>query len=160
MYNSKELYNIQTQFASSCMTKDILYIDIEIPLFLMVWWANIKADLDDELFDNESLWTVLWLDHGFIHIRYLIVRKSDHLPLFDERFVKYGYNKQQWVEHLRYIGYKFAQLVHGYGIDIPHPLYVDLTILFCSSVVKKQWAATISKTDKKPMKDVFQVYLD
>ena len=122
MYNSKELYNIQTQFASSCMTKDILYIDIEIPLFLMVWWANIETDLDDELFDDASLWTVLWLDHRSIHIRYLIVRKSDHLPLFDERFVKYGYNKQQWVEHLRYIGYKFAQLVHGYGIDIPHPL--------------------------------------
>ena len=96
----------------------------------------------------------------FYSRRYLIVRKSDHLPLFDERFINYGYNKQQWVEHLRYIGYKFAQLVHGYGIDIPHPLYVDLTILFCSSVVKKQWAATISKTDKKPMKDVFQVYLD
>ena len=124
MYNSKELYNIQTQFASSCMTKDVLYIDIEISLFLMVWWENIKTDLDDELFDDASLWTVLWLDHGSIHIRYLIVRKSDHLPLFDERFINYGYNKQQWVEHLRYIGYKFAQLVQGYGIDIPHPTYV------------------------------------
>ena len=60
----------------------------------------------------------------FYSLRYLIVRKSDHLPLFDERFINYGYNKQQWVEHLRYIGYKFAQLVHGYGIDIPHPTYV------------------------------------
>ena len=60
----------------------------------------------------------------FIFIsRYLIVRKSDHMPLFDERFINYGYNKQQWVEHLRYIGYKFAQLVQGYGIDIPHPSY-------------------------------------
>ena len=87
----------------------------------MVWWANIETDLDDELFDDASLWTVLWLDHGSIHIRYMIVRKSDHLPLFDERFINYGYNKQQWVEHLRYIGYKFAQLVQGYGIDIPHP---------------------------------------
>ena len=55
--------------------------------------------------------------------RYLIVRKSEHMPLFDERFINYGYNKQQWVEHLRYVGYKFAQLVQGYGIDIPHPLY-------------------------------------
>ena len=59
MYNSKELYNIQTQFTSSCMTKDVLYIDIEISLFLMVWWANIETDLDDELFDYASLWTVL-----------------------------------------------------------------------------------------------------
>ena len=39
-------------------------------------------------------------------------------------------------------------------------LYINPTILIGSSVVKKQWAATISKTDKKPMKDVFQVYLD
>ena len=61
---------------------------------------------------------------SFYSLRYLIARKSDHLPLFDERFINYGYNKQQWVEHLRYIGYKFAQLVHGYGIDIPHPTYV------------------------------------
>ena len=41
--------------------------------------------------------------------RYLIVRKSEHMPLFDERFINYGYNKQQWVENLRYVGYKFVQ---------------------------------------------------
>lgn len=29
--------------------------------------------------------------------------------LFDERFINYGYNKQQWVENLRYVGYKFVQ---------------------------------------------------
>ena len=35
---------------------------------------------------------------------YLLVRRSAHLPLFDERFINYGYNKVQWVEHLRWIG--------------------------------------------------------
>ena len=40
---------------------------------------------------------------------YLIVRKSEYMLLFDERFINYGYNKQQWVENLRYVGYKFVQ---------------------------------------------------
>ena len=139
------------------MTKDILYIDIEISLFLMVWWANIETDLDDELFDNESLWTVLWLDHGSIHIRYLIVRKSDHLPLFDERFINYGYNKQQWVEHLRYIGYKFAQLVQGYGIDIPHPSFFLLNYLsMFRTKFKKQWDWKVPSPVKR-MPGLFRV---
>ena len=113
--------------------------------------SNLVRDVS-EPYENEP---------SFYSLRYLIVRKSDHLPLFDERFINYGYNKQQWVEHLRYIGYKFDQLVHGYGIDIPHPLYFLLLLLLFliySSKIKSQWAATITKSDKKPMKDVFYVF--
>ena len=57
--------------------------------------GNLVRDIS-EPYENELC---------FYSRRYLIVRKSDHLPLFDERFINYGYNKQQWVEHLRYIGY-------------------------------------------------------
>ena len=62
---------------------------------------------------------------------YLVVRRSAHLPLFDERFINYGYNKVQWVEHLRwigglvvvcwFIGYQFAILGQSFAVDIPHP---------------------------------------
>ena len=52
---------------------------------------------------------------------YVFVKRSSHLPLFNETFYNYGYNKVQWIEHLRYSGYKFGQLINGFGIDVPHP---------------------------------------
>ena len=52
---------------------------------------------------------------------YIVVRKSPELPLFDERFVNYAYNKVQWIEHLRYRGYQFSVLRNGFAVDMPHP---------------------------------------
>ena len=52
---------------------------------------------------------------------YLMVRRSLSLPLFDERFINYGYNKVQWVEHLRWIGYQFALIIQSFAVDVPHP---------------------------------------
>ncbi|KAK8809789.1 hypothetical protein WA158_000732 [Blastocystis sp. Blastoise] len=51
---------------------------------------------------------------------YVMVKRSSHLPSFDERFSGYGKDKISWIEHLRYIGYKFGILVNGFGVDIPH----------------------------------------
>lgn len=51
----------------------------------------------------------------------MMVRKWSGLPQFDERFINYGYNKIQWFEHLRYAGYEFSVLSHGYCVDTPHP---------------------------------------
>ena len=34
---------------------------------------------------------------------YVMLRRSPNTPLFDERFVNYGYNKVQLIEHLRYL---------------------------------------------------------
>lgn len=53
---------------------------------------------------------------------YVMVKKSPSLPPFDERFLNYGYNKVQWLEHLRYRGYAFSVLTHGFAVDVPHPL--------------------------------------
>ncbi|KAK8803642.1 hypothetical protein WA158_001336 [Blastocystis sp. Blastoise] len=52
---------------------------------------------------------------------YVVVRKHKDLPLFDERFVDYGYNKVQWLELLRYSGYNFTVLTKAFAIDVPHP---------------------------------------
>ena len=46
------------------------------------------------------------------------------MPMFNEIFYNYGRNKVEWIEHLRYLGYKFAILVQGFGVDIPHPRYL------------------------------------
>ena len=52
---------------------------------------------------------------------YLLLRAYPGMPLFDERFVNYGYNKVQYVEHLRRAGYTFFILNHAFAMDIPHP---------------------------------------
>lgn len=56
-----------------------------------------------------------------MNCRYLLVQKVDSLPLYDERFVGYGWNKVQWIEHLRYIGYRFYVFNNGFIIHCPHP---------------------------------------
>lgn len=35
---------------------------------------------------------------------YVMLKRSANTPLFDERFVNYGYNKVQLIEQLRYMG--------------------------------------------------------
>ena len=51
---------------------------------------------------------------------YVMLRRSPNTPLFDERFVNYGYNKVQWLEHLRYVGFDYEILTNGFAVDIPH----------------------------------------
>ena len=49
-----------------------------------------------------------------------MARRFEKTPLFDERFINYGHNKIQWIEHLRYAGFEFNVLSHSYAVDIPH----------------------------------------
>ena len=51
---------------------------------------------------------------------YVLLKRSPSTPVFDERFVDYGYNKIQLVEHLRHVGYDFLVLMTSYGMDMPH----------------------------------------
>ena len=51
---------------------------------------------------------------------YVMVRKTPSLPRFSERFINYGYNKVQWLEHLRFVGYDYQILTNGFAVDIPH----------------------------------------
>ena len=52
---------------------------------------------------------------------YLMVRLSPYLPLFDDRFVNYGYNKVEYVENLRQAGFSFFILNQAFAMDFPHP---------------------------------------
>ena len=52
---------------------------------------------------------------------YVIVKKSEHLPIFPEEFT-HGRDKVIWIKHIQYIGYKFGELNQSFEIDIPHPI--------------------------------------
>ncbi|KAK8811730.1 hypothetical protein WA538_000516 [Blastocystis sp. DL] len=73
---------------------------------------------------------------------YVVVRKSPDLPRFDERFVNYAYNKVQWIEHLRYRGYRFSVLTMGFAVDMPHP-FSPLRAQFME--VRKATNSTLNK---------------
>lgn len=52
---------------------------------------------------------------------YVLLRYAPSTPLFDERFVNYGYNKVQLFEHLRAAGYRFYIAANAFAMDLPHP---------------------------------------
>ena len=52
-----------------------------------------------------------------------MIKRSERIPLFNELFINYGFNKVQWIENLRYMGYEFYVLSHAYAVDIPHSMY-------------------------------------
>ena len=53
---------------------------------------------------------------------YVLLRYQESTPLFDERFINYGFNKVEWIENLRYLGYEYHVLSQAYAIDIPHSM--------------------------------------
>lgn len=77
--------------------------------------------------------------------RYVMVKKSEHLPPFPEQFI-YGNDKVVWIQHIRYIGYKFGELNQAYGIDIPHPKYIYLKFSHNRSKKTINWRVHRKKT--------------
>ena len=74
------------------------------------WWQQAEAD---------GAYKVPCLD-SIRYEPYLLVPKADQTPLFDERFVGYGKNKIQFVQHLRLLGFQFFVLPRGFVIHVPH----------------------------------------
>ena len=52
---------------------------------------------------------------------FVVLRKSDETPKFDERFHGYGKNKVQLLVHLRLAGFGFEVVGKGYLLHFPHP---------------------------------------
>lgn len=53
-----------------------------------------------------------------------MVKKSPYLPLFNEDFYNYGFNKVQWIEHLRYSGFEFYLAGKTFAVDVPHHEFI------------------------------------
>lgn len=75
---------------------------------------------------------------------YYILKKTSTTPLYDERFVDYGYNKIQHMRHLTYVGYSFYILTEAYAMDMPHP----------TSSYKKEYSK-----QKEAMKQLYHDFL-
>ena len=78
---------------------------------------------------------------------YVMVKYGPETPLFDERFINYGYNKVQLIEHLRAAGYQFYILTENYAVDLPHP----------DSSFRSKYLKGI-KGDQSDMRSVYQVF--
>merc|ERR1712216_673500 len=66
-----------------------------------------------------------------------VVRKEG-TPLFDERFVGYGKNKIQWIQHLRLRGFTFHVMPKVFVVHCPHE----------ESAARHSWEAFRGKKDK------------
>lgn len=53
-----------------------------------------------------------------------MVKYTNETVLFDERFVNYGCNKVQYVDHIRFLGYSFYIPSTVFVTDIVHPPYI------------------------------------
>lgn len=52
---------------------------------------------------------------------YMLVRYKRDTPVFHDQFVNYGYNKVQYFENLRQMGYSFYVISKVFAMDFPHP---------------------------------------
>ncbi|KAK8823158.1 hypothetical protein WA538_002307, partial [Blastocystis sp. DL] len=76
-----------------------------------LWWENLPIR-------NQS--TPLFCWDNIYQEPLLIVAKTSQLPKFNPSFVDYGYNRVEWVSHLRLSGYRFSVLSHAWAFHLTH----------------------------------------
>ena len=81
---------------------------------------------------------------------YVILKKTEGMPRFDERFVNYGYNKVEFLTELRYSGWRFYVLGTAFGIDVPHP----------RSKYQQKFVSTIMREHRMINRDVFSQFFN
>jgi hypothetical protein len=72
-----------------------------------------------EWFNQTAVRLIPCVESGRYEPYYLVAKKSS-TPLFDERFSGYGKNKVQHFYSLRWSGFKFGVLPHGFVVHVPH----------------------------------------
>ena len=53
---------------------------------------------------------------------YVIVKHSPSTPMYDSRFIDYGFNKMSYIEKLRQMNFQMYILNDAFAIDYPHPM--------------------------------------
>jgi hypothetical protein len=74
-----------------------------------------------------------------------MVPRLNSTPLFDERFVGYGKNKIQWIQHLRLSGFEFYVVPRAFVMHCPHEV----------SAARNDWQQVWAKRDRQ-----FRDFLD
>ena len=78
---------------------------------------------------------------------FLIVAKTPELPRFTPSFIDYGYNRMEWVAHLRYAGYRFSVLSQTWGFHLRHERYSTF-----SEIIFRSFYALKSREKSDPTK--------
>ena len=94
------------------------------------------------------------------YTRYIVLKKTPELPLFDPRFVNYGFNKIQWIEELRYKGYLFGVLSDAFAIDVPHERYFFSLLLMTRSRFAIDYIDQWKDKNKVVMKNLYDSFME
>lgn len=83
-----------------------------------------------------------YVPYSILSCRYVILKYTPLTPLFYEQFINYGYNKVQFVEHLRAANYNFFILNHAFMNDLAHKEYemswVLILVPFTEVIITKR----------------------
>jgi hypothetical protein len=88
-------------------------------------WEGHSSTRTHEWLDGSKLRRIECFD-SMRYEPYVVVRfcpndkKQLVAPWYDERFHGYGKNKIEYISHLRWMGYQFAVLPHGFIVHNPH----------------------------------------
>ena len=114
------------------------------------WFQGIRDNLvKNSTLPDDGLLLSIPCSRSVTELLYVVVKRTTSLPSFDTRFADYGYNRQEWIQHLRYSGYEFKVLQDGFCVEIQHP-YSPFYNHFESSV-----EGQTNGTTKYPSEELF-----
>lgn len=98
------------------------------------WFQDIQDKrVKDSALPDDGLLLSIPCSRSLTELMYVVVKRTASLPSFDTQFTDYGFNRQEWIQHLRYVGYEFKVLQDGFCVEIQHP-YSPFYSRFESSV--------------------------
>lgn len=100
-----------------------------------------------------------------IHIKsffsYVLVKYTNQTALFDERFIDYGCNKVQYIDHLRFLGYQYYIVTSAFVTDIiHHPFLLYSIYMMYRSAFREKFNLKYSSTGRPDMTIICFRYLE
>ena len=78
-------------------------------------------------------------------------RYSESTVMFDERFIDYGCNKVQYIDHLRNLGRTFYIITQSFAMDVAHHEQEVCLLFVISSNLRKKYINTLHRGHKPRM---------
>ena len=95
------------------------------------------------------------VEHSYVMLRY-----TEDTVLFDERFINYGCNKVQYVDHLRLQGYSFFIPSEVFSTDLVHREYGRAFTFTHSSSFRNRFVKSFGVKERPEMTLTCYSYLD